>query len=100
MNVHRGERDIVVIMKRFEQSERRKIIGGAASYTVFGALLGRETATTFGLDTRVDDIRSTIFIRHGSPTKQANISTSTSSRWSPRPCASRFRRRSATGPRA
>jgi hypothetical protein len=42
---------------QFLQSEERKIIGGAASYTAFGRLLGRDTATTFGFDTRTDDIR-------------------------------------------
>jgi outer membrane receptor protein involved in Fe transport len=42
---------------QFVQSERRKIIGGGASYTGFGKLLGRDTATTFGFDTRTDDIR-------------------------------------------
>jgi len=42
---------------QFEQSERRKIIGGAASYTAFGRLFGRDTATTVGFDTRTDDIR-------------------------------------------
>ena len=42
---------------QFKQTERRKILGGAASYTAFGTLLGRDSATTVGLDTRTDDIR-------------------------------------------
>ncbi len=42
---------------QFKQAERRKIIGGGASYTAFGSLLGRSSATTFGFDTRTDDIR-------------------------------------------
>jgi hypothetical protein len=41
---------------QFEQSDRRKIFGGGASYSAFGTLFGRDTTNTVGFDTRLDDI--------------------------------------------
>jgi hypothetical protein len=42
---------------QFRQNERRKVVGGSLSYTAFGTLFGRDSATTVGFDTRTDDIR-------------------------------------------
>ena len=39
---------------QFEQQERRRIIGGATSYTRFGQLFGRESDNTVGFETRTD----------------------------------------------
>ena len=41
---------------QFRQWERRKIVGGAASYTRFGSLFDRQSDNTFGFQTRTDDI--------------------------------------------
>jgi hypothetical protein len=41
---------------QFMQSERRGMVGGAASYTAFGTLFGRDSSTTFGFDTRTDNV--------------------------------------------
>jgi outer membrane receptor protein involved in Fe transport len=39
---------------QFEQQERRQIIGGATSYTLFGKLFDRESDNAVGLETRTD----------------------------------------------
>jgi TonB-dependent receptor-like protein len=46
---------------QFQQSDKRKILGLNATHTQFHSLLGRDTATTLGLQARYDDISLGLF---------------------------------------